>query len=58
MHLRLQSSQNTTKIGCKVDLLVLHSVILEEEERLEGIKQEVSQVLIQVCSQDPAVVAV
>ena len=40
------------------NLLVLHTVILEEEEWLEGIKQEVSQVLVQVCSQYPTVIAV
>ena len=38
--------------------LVLDTVVLEEEERLEGVKQEVSQVLIEVGGQNAAVKAV
>ena len=58
MHLLLHGSQKTTKIGRKVNSLVLHTIILKEEEWLEGIKQEVSQVLIQVGGQNPTIVAV
>ena len=52
------STRHNSQTGFTANLLVLHTVVLEEEEWLEGIEQEVSQVLIQVCGQNATIVAV